>query len=71
MQRGGPELLQGGPVLGGAIAGMAFEPITRKVVGQATQQGIPFLLGHDTGGGDGGAMKIALYHCALGPTPAP
>jgi hypothetical protein len=28
------------------------------------------LLGHDTGGGDGGAMKIAFYHCALGPAPA-
>ena len=71
MQGSGSQAGEGLTVLGGAIAGMAFEPVTRKVVGKASEQGIPFLLGHDTGGGDGGAMKIAFDHCALGPAPAP
>ncbi len=58
MEGSGSQAGEGLAVLGGAIAGMAFESVTRKVVGQATEQGVPFLLGHDTGGGDGGAMKI-------------
>ena len=71
MEGSGSQAGEGLTVLGGAIAGMAFKPVTRKVVGQASEQGIPFLFGYDTGGGDGSAMKIAFDHCALGPAPAP
>ena len=62
MQGSGTQAGEGLTVLGGAIAGMAFEPVTWKALGQAMEQCIPFLLGHDTGGGDGGAMKIPFYY---------
>jgi len=71
MQGSGSQAGEGLTVQGGAIAGMAFQSVTRKALGQATQQGIPSFLGQHTGGRDGGAVEITFYQGALGPAPAP
>jgi hypothetical protein len=70
MQRGGPELLQGGPVLGGSIAGVALQAVTGEAAGKAPQQRVPFLLRQHAGGGDGGAAAVALGQGELGALPA-
>ena len=56
---------------GRAVAGVALQSVARMALRQATQEGIPLLLGQHAGAGDGGAAAVTPDHGALPSRPFP
>ena len=71
MQGRGPQLPEGLPVLGRAIAPMALQAVARITDRQPFEQRIPFHLGQHARCGDGGATAVTADQGALGSAPAP